>query len=98
MSIEDHLIKFTMWWQGVQKLRNDRPGGVAAPPAPRQFRHWVEAKLRNETVMALGQIIHAAMNYKPVLFFFELANFFYSIWIRAGDDYLTAEIYTLEDV
>jgi len=40
MSIKDHLIKLTMWWQGTQKLRNDRPGGAAAPPAPRQFRHW----------------------------------------------------------
>jgi len=38
MSIKDHLIKLTMWWQGAQKLRNDRPG-AAAPPAPRQFRH-----------------------------------------------------------
>ena len=34
MSIKDHLIKLTMWWQGAQKLRNDRPGGAAAPPAP----------------------------------------------------------------
>jgi len=32
MSIKDHLIKLTMWWQGAQKLRNDRPGGAAAPP------------------------------------------------------------------
>ena len=31
MSIKDHLIKLTMWWQGAQKLRNDRPGGAAAP-------------------------------------------------------------------
>ena len=34
MSIKDHLIKLTMWWQGAQKLRNDRPGGAAAPTAP----------------------------------------------------------------
>jgi len=34
MSIKDHLIKLTMWSQGAQKLRNDRPGGAAAPPAP----------------------------------------------------------------
>jgi len=33
MSIKDHLIKLTMWWEGAQKLRNDRPG-AAAPPAP----------------------------------------------------------------
>jgi len=39
ISIKDHLIKLTMWWQGAQKLRNDRPGGAAAPLLPRQFRH-----------------------------------------------------------
>ena len=32
MLIEDHIIKLTMWWQGAQKLRNDRPGGAGAPP------------------------------------------------------------------
>ena len=41
MSIKDHLIKLTMWWQGAQKLRNDRPGGATAPPASRQFRHYL---------------------------------------------------------
>jgi len=34
MSIKDHLLKLTMWWQGAQTLRNDRPGEAAAPPAP----------------------------------------------------------------
>ena len=34
MSIKDHLIKLTMWWQGAQKLRNDQPGGGGRPPAP----------------------------------------------------------------
>jgi len=33
MSIKDHLIKLTMWWQGAQKLPNDRPGG-RPPPCP----------------------------------------------------------------
>ena len=37
MSIKDHLIKLTMWWQGAQKLRYDRPGGAAAPPPPVSF-------------------------------------------------------------
>ena len=37
MSIKDHLIKLTMWWQGAQKLRNDRPGGAAALPPPVSF-------------------------------------------------------------
>jgi len=34
MSIKDHLMKLTMWWQEAQKLQNDRPGGEAASPAP----------------------------------------------------------------
>ena len=50
MSIKDHLIKLTMWWQGAQKLRNDRPVGAANPPAPPSVsplaKHLIEHQIQ----------------------------------------------------
>jgi len=53
MSIKDHLIKLTMWWQGAQKLNNVVTGGDRGPKRgrppplpPRQFRNWVQGNAR----------------------------------------------------
>jgi len=45
MSIKDHLIKLTMWWQEALKLRNDRPGGRPPPMHTRQLRHWMQSNI-----------------------------------------------------
>ena len=50
MLIKDHLMKLPMWWQRAQKLRNDRPGGAAAPLPPRQFRHWLQMLMRADVL------------------------------------------------
>ena len=59
MSIKDHLIKLTMWWQGAQKLRNDRPVGAANPPAPPvsfatgEALNWTPNPSRNRQISLL---------------------------------------------
>jgi len=50
MSIKDHLIKLTMWWQWAQKLRNDRPGGAAALPAPPSVSPLVNSHMWKSTL------------------------------------------------
>jgi len=40
MSIKDHLIKLTTWWQGGPKTSKWPARGGGRSSAPRQFCHW----------------------------------------------------------
>ena len=63
MLIKDHLMKLPMWWQRAQKLRNDRPGGAAAPLPPRQFRHWLQMLMRADVLSWIkpGEKFHSSL-------------------------------------
>ena len=54
MSIKDHLIQLTMWWQGAQKFEMTGRGGRPPPLPPRQFCHCLQAATRRRRLLDSG--------------------------------------------